>query len=66
MGAIGVVELKEEANLPLLQQHFIDEGVWIRPFRNLVYVTPPYICDQFHLAVITQAIVKTLGRIAGQ
>ena len=56
LGAIGVVEMKEDVNVPETQKFFIDQGVWIRPFRNLIYVMPPYVSSQEELRFLTQAI----------
>jgi adenosylmethionine-8-amino-7-oxononanoate aminotransferase len=39
-GAIGVVELHRIDDLNALRQRFIAEGVFIRPFGNIVYLTP--------------------------
>ena len=32
-------------------------GIWLRPFRNLVYAMPPYICTAAHIAQITSGMV---------
>ena len=39
-GAIGVVEFDRIDDLDGLKAHFVDEGVWVRPFRNIAYLTP--------------------------
>ena len=44
-GAIGVVELDRIADLNDLKRRFVDEGVWVRPFRNIVYLTPALTID---------------------
>jgi adenosylmethionine-8-amino-7-oxononanoate aminotransferase len=30
--------------------------VWLRPFRDLVYTMPPYVCGPDDLAAITAAV----------
>ncbi len=57
-GAIGVVELKQELwdQMDWLPQFIVDQGVWIRPFRNLIYIMPPYIINTEDLKKLTTAI----------
>ena len=43
-GAIGVIECDEPVDLAVATPAALDNGVWLRPFRNLVYAMPPYIC----------------------
>lgn len=60
MGAIGVVELKQLDRLAL-RQKFVDRGVWIRPFGNIVYTTPPLTITSEELSRLTRAIVDVIG-----
>ncbi len=59
-GAIGVVELRQAVDMRWMPQQFVEHGVWLRPFRNLVYVMPPYIIDTADLAALTQAMVEVV------
>ena len=61
LGAIGVVELKNEVNMATIQQAFVDAGVWIRPFGNLIYLMPPYIIEEHELTMLTDAIFDILN-----
>ena len=61
LGAIGVVELKQDVNMPTIQQAFVDAGVWIRPFGKLIYLMPPYVIKQKELELLTQAIFDALN-----
>ena len=61
-GAIGVVELERIENLNALRQRFVDEGVFIRPFGNIVYLTPAFTIAEDELAALTGAIRRVLGR----
>jgi adenosylmethionine-8-amino-7-oxononanoate aminotransferase len=60
-GAIGVVELDRIADVNGLKRRFVDEGVWVRPFRNIVYLTPALTIGEEDLAKLTDAVVKVLS-----
>lgn len=61
IGAIGVVETRIPVEMPWMQEQFVDNGVWIRPFNNLVYIMPPYIITKDQLAKLTSAMVTVLA-----
>ena len=60
-GAIGVVELERIDDHAALRRRFLDEGVWIRPFGNIVYLTPAFTIGEAELARLTGAIRRVLG-----
>jgi adenosylmethionine-8-amino-7-oxononanoate aminotransferase len=60
LGAIGVVELKSIANKDALRQRLVDAGVWVRPFGNVVYLTPALNMDEEDLHTLTAAVVAVL------
>jgi adenosylmethionine-8-amino-7-oxononanoate aminotransferase len=60
MGAIGVVEMDEIDNLDALRAHFIDEGVFVRPFRNIIYLTPAFTIAADELKTLINAVVKVV------
>ncbi|HUI12148.1 MAG TPA: adenosylmethionine--8-amino-7-oxononanoate transaminase [Xanthobacteraceae bacterium] len=60
-GAIGVVELDRILNLNDLRQRFITAGVFIRPFGNIVYLTPAFTIAEDELARLTGAIHRVLS-----
>lgn len=60
-GAIGVVELDRIDDMNALKGAFVDKGVWVRPFRNIVYLTPALTISEADLATLTDAIVTVVG-----
>lgn len=60
LGSIGVIEMKNPVDLPVIQKQFVDKGVWVRPFGKLVYVMPPFIISKADLAVLTSAMVEVV------
>ena len=65
LGAIGVVELKEPVDMRVMLHEFVGRGVWVRPFKNLVYVMPPFVISPDDLSCITEAIVEVVAGLAG-
>ncbi len=62
LGAIGVVELCAPVDMAVIQQRFVDNGVWVRPFGKLIYLMPPYCISPADTEVLTEAVVKVLGK----
>lgn len=62
LGAIGVIET--EHNLPFdeVQEALVDAGVWLRPFRNLLYTMPPFVCSDEDIGKITNAMRSVCRR----
>ncbi|MEU6083707.1 adenosylmethionine--8-amino-7-oxononanoate transaminase [Streptomyces sp. NPDC047108] len=56
LGAIGVVQLDHEADMAAATRAAVREGVWLRPFRNLLYTMPPYITGDDDVARICAAV----------
>ncbi|MBU6398262.1 MAG: aminotransferase class III-fold pyridoxal phosphate-dependent enzyme, partial [Rhodospirillales bacterium] len=59
-GAIGVVQLEEIKDPAGLRQRLIAEGVWVRPFRDIVYLTPAFTIAPEELTRLTTAIRRVL------
>ncbi|KXV48006.1 adenosylmethionine-8-amino-7-oxononanoate aminotransferase [Gluconobacter albidus] len=64
LGAIGVVELETLDDPDALRRAFVERGVWIRPFRNIVYLTPAFTITPEELTRLTTAIVDVLREAA--
>jgi len=63
-GAIGVIECDGPVDLAVATPAALDRGVWLRPFRNLIYAMPPYICGPDEIGQITSAMVQ-VARLVG-
>ncbi|MFE0153564.1 adenosylmethionine--8-amino-7-oxononanoate transaminase [Nonomuraea sp. NPDC059007] len=57
LGAIGVIQLDHDVDRVVATRAAARHGVWIRPFRDLVYTMPPYVIDDADLARVTTAMV---------
>jgi adenosylmethionine-8-amino-7-oxononanoate aminotransferase len=57
LGAIGVVQLEHRVDIAAATAAAVDSGVWLRPFRDLIYTMPPYIISEEDLARVTAAVV---------
>jgi len=57
-GAVGVVQVDELRELDWLKARFVEEGVWVRPFRDAIYVTPALVMSPEDLATLSAAIVN--------
>jgi adenosylmethionine---8-amino-7-oxononanoate aminotransferase len=55
-GAIGVVQLDHPVDVAAATAAAVGRGVWLRPFRDLVYTMPPYVCGAEDLAAITTGV----------
>jgi len=62
-GAIGVIEMKNPVKVAQIQNAFIEQGLWLRPFGKLVYVMPQYIISSDELQTLTSGIVKVLSNL---
>jgi adenosylmethionine-8-amino-7-oxononanoate aminotransferase len=60
-GAIGVVELARIENPAGLRMALVEQGVWIRPFRNIIYLTPALTIAPDELSTLTGAIRRVLS-----
>jgi adenosylmethionine-8-amino-7-oxononanoate aminotransferase len=60
-GAIGVVELDRIADVEALRARFIAEGVFVRPFGSVIYLTPAFTIGEADLHALTSAVGKIVG-----
>ncbi len=62
LGAIGVVQLDHEVDMAAVTDTALARGVWLRPFRDLIYTMPPYVIEEEDLATVTDALVAAVRR----
>ncbi|MGH3901589.1 MAG: adenosylmethionine--8-amino-7-oxononanoate transaminase [Pseudonocardiaceae bacterium] len=61
LGAIGVVQLDHHVDLPAATAAAVAQGVWLRPFRDLIYTMPPYVTRDDDLAQITCGVLAAVA-----
>jgi len=66
LGAIGVVEMKENVDMKVLRNEFLKQGIWMRPFGKLIYTMPPYIISDMELTTLCQGIINTINTVYGK
>jgi adenosylmethionine-8-amino-7-oxononanoate aminotransferase len=57
LGAIGVIQLDHEVDIAAASAAAVGTGVWLRPFRDLIYTMPPYITGDDEVARICAAML---------
>ena len=65
LGAIGVVELDRHVDVAAATDAAVRHGVWLRPFRDLVYAMPPYVIDESDLLTLTDAMLAAVRAASG-
>ena len=64
LGAIGVVQLTREVDVAAATAAAVRAGVWLRPFRDLIYTMPPYLTDDEDLALICRGVLAAVDATA--
>jgi len=57
LGGIGVVQLDHPVDIASATAAAAARGVWLRPFRDLVYAMPPYITSDEEVELIGEAVL---------
>jgi adenosylmethionine-8-amino-7-oxononanoate aminotransferase len=57
LGAIGVVQLEHDVDIATATAAAVAHGVWLRPFRDLIYAMPPYVTEGEDIAQISSAML---------
>lgn len=59
-GAVGVVQMDGPLAAAELRARFVEKGCWIKPFGDVIYLTPPFIIEEADLSALTRAIEEVL------
>jgi adenosylmethionine---8-amino-7-oxononanoate aminotransferase len=62
LGAIGVLQLTGEVDIAAATRAAVEQGVWLRPFRDLIYAMPPYVTGEEDLARVTGAMLAAAAQ----
>ncbi len=65
LGAVGVLELDQPVDVAAATATAVERGVWLRPFRELIYAMPPYITGAEDLDRITTAMLAAAASARG-
>ena len=60
LGAIGVIELDHPVDVAAASLAAVRRGVWLRPFRELIYAMPPYVTGPEELASIVEGMLAAV------
>jgi adenosylmethionine-8-amino-7-oxononanoate aminotransferase len=60
-GAVGVVQMDRPTNSLELRTRFIEKGCWIKPFGDVIYLTPPFVIEERDLSSLTRSIDEVLN-----
>jgi adenosylmethionine---8-amino-7-oxononanoate aminotransferase len=64
LGAIGVVQLTREVDVAAATAAAVRAGVWLRPFRDLIYTMPPYVTGDEDLALICRGVLAAVEAVS--
>jgi adenosylmethionine-8-amino-7-oxononanoate aminotransferase len=65
IGAVGVIQLERPVDVPAVTAAAVRRGVWVRPFRDLIYAMPPYICTDRDIASICAGMIEAVAEVHG-
>ncbi len=65
LGGVGVIQLREPVAMAEVTAAAVHHGAWVRPFRDLVYVMPPYISSANDIRLLGAALVAAVAHVHG-
>jgi adenosylmethionine-8-amino-7-oxononanoate aminotransferase len=65
LGAIGVIQLEGPVDVGAATAAAVARGVWLRPFRDLIYAMPPYVTGAEDIELLSSAMCDAARAGAG-
>lgn len=65
LGGVGVIQLREPVRAAEVAAAALERGVWVRPFRDLVYTMPAYVMPPDDLAAVCRGLVDAVRAVHG-
>jgi adenosylmethionine---8-amino-7-oxononanoate aminotransferase len=59
-GAVGVVQMGG-VNVAALRRKLVERGVWLKPFGDVIYLTPAFVIGEQDLTLLTSAVVEVVS-----
>jgi adenosylmethionine-8-amino-7-oxononanoate aminotransferase len=56
LAGVAVIETERPVDLAAATYASLQCGVWLRPFRNLIYAMPPYVASEEELRAVARAM----------
>ena len=60
-GAVGVIQMHRPVHAAGLRARFVEKGFWIKPFGDVIYLTPPLVMGEHDLSSLTRAMDEVLS-----
>ena len=54
--------MKNKVDVGSIQKKFVNHGIWLRPFSNLIYIMPPYIISQKDLKFLIRQLETVINK----
>lgn len=66
LGAIGVIQMKENVDMKRIQAALVEAGIWLRPFGKLIYMMPPFVMSHNELHFLIKQTLHVIRSIYGE
>ena len=63
LGAIGAIRMKNDVDVSAAVAWFVEQGVWIRPIRDSIYLAPAFTIEADELRKLTESIAEYIDLV---